>query len=250
MGLLVQPHVLDRAAQIPGARDSGLMGRWIYGAPESTLGDREIDTEPPSGPALKAWDHAVTSILALPRRPEQRPIIHLSHEAHLELRELRARLEPLQKEVVGRYAHMTDWTGKLAGTTMRVAGLYHLAQGHRHDTSINLETMRMATTLARWATAQAEYIHRSWRDTPTPEGVEHVLKWIRARKIRSFTRRELARVVQNAKWYSPMALDDALAELHAARWIASIAETDANGRSKPTGRYLAHPSLLPGDSHD
>jgi hypothetical protein len=250
MGLLVQPHVLDRAAQIPGARDSGLMGRWIYGAPESTLGDRSVDTDPPSSAALIAWDRVVNSVLALPRRPDDRPIIHLSHEAHLELRELRSRLEPHQREVVGRYAHMTDWTGKLAGTTMRVAGLYHLAQGHRHDTSVNLQTMRMATALARWATAQAEYIHRSWRDTPTPEGVEHVVKWIRARKLRSFTRRELARAVQNAKWYSPLALDDALAELHTSRWIASIAETDANGRSKAAGRYLAHPSLLPGDSHD
>jgi hypothetical protein len=235
---------------IPGARDSGLMGRWIYGAPESTLGDRAIDTEAPDSAAIALWNTTVTNILHLPRRPDPRPVIHLSHEAHLELRELRARLEPHQKEFVGRYAHMTDWTGKLAGTTMRVACLYHLAQGYREDTSINVQTMRWAVALARWATTHAEYIHRGWRDTPTPEGVEHVLKWIRAREMRSFTRRELARAVQNAKWYTPMALDEALAELHASHWIASIAETDTAGRSKATGRFLAHPSLLPGDSHD
>lgn len=249
MGLLVQPHVLERAAQIPGARDSGLMGRWLYGAPESTLGDRAIDTEPPNGPALSRWNSAVAEILALPRRPEDRPIIHLSHEAHLELRELRARLEPHQKDVIGRYAHMTDWTGKLAGTTLRAAGLFHLAQGHRQDTSINLQTMQWATALARWATMHAEYVHRSWRDNPTPEGVEHVLKWIRARGLSSFSRRDVARAVQNTKWYSAAALDEALAELHAARWIASVSDTDAAGRNKATGRYITHPLLLSGNSH-
>lgn len=249
MGLLVQPHVLERAAQIPGARDSGLMGRWIYGAPESTLGDREIDTNPPDGPVLSRWSLAISEILSLPRRPEDRPIIRLSQEAHLELRELRARLEPHQRDVVGRYAHMTDWTGKLAGTALRLAGLYHLAQGHRDDTSVNLQTMQWATALARWATMHAEYVHRCWRDTPTPEGVEHVLKWIRARGLSTFTRRDVARAVQNAKWYSAAALDEALAELHTARWIASVCETDAAGRNKATGRYLTHPMLLSGASH-
>jgi hypothetical protein len=246
IGLLVQPHVLDAAARIPGARDSGLMGRWIFAAPRSLMGERSVDS-PPLDPRLRAkWRETVAGILAMPSRPEPRLYLKLSDEAHVELRQLRADLEPLQKEVVGRYAHMTDWTGKLPGTALRVAGLYHLAQGYRDEQLVNGETMRWAVSLARWASTHAEYVHRSWRDVPTSEGVEWILKWIRAKQLSAFTRRDLAKSAGRLSWYSPQALDDALADLFKARWIASVSDVDSAGRQKTAGKFLVHPALKEG----
>lgn len=246
IGLLVQPHVLDNAAKIPGARDSGLMGRWIFALPQSLMGHRLIDSPPLDDTLNSRWHRTLHSIIEdLPLRPEERPYIDLSDEAHQLMRTFQAFLEPHQEEIVGRYAHMTDWTGKILGTIMRVAGLYHLAQGHRPDTSINEPTMRWAVNLGYWALTQAEYAHRAWRQAEDVPGVDWIFKWLRKKNAETFTRRDLMRsAITKQDWYSPEALDGALGELHRARWIASVTDTDSQGRAKATGAFVTNPRIF------
>lgn len=252
IGMLVQPHVVESAANIPGARSSGLLGRWLFAAPKSRMGERTIESPPLDSAVMGDWDAAVSRLLAMRVRPDDVPVLVLGEEARRELNAFRAWIEPLQLEVVGRFAHMTDWTGKIAGTAMRIAGLYHLAGGYGISEPVSLQTMRWAIALARWACTHAEYVHRVWRQANDVPGVEWILKWLRlrARGSDTFTRRELMRSgVARQDWYSPQALDEALAELHRARWIASVSDTDAAGRQKSTGKFIVHPALREGPRH-
>lgn len=247
IGMLVQPHVVENAAKIPGARSSGLLGRWIFSAPKSLMGERLIDTPPPNAAADAAWTEAVSRLLAMPMRPDTMPVVQLSDAAHRLLTDFRVLLEPTQKEIVGRYAHMTDWTGKVAGTMLRLSGLYHLAAGHQVNEPVTAECMTWAVNLGKWACGQAEYVHRFWRAGDSNPGVEWVLKWLRTRDTDTFTRRDLTRSsCVRQDWYSAEAIDDALAELHRARWIASVSDVDSAGRQKATGKFLVHPALKEG----
>lgn len=250
IGMLVQPHVVENAAKIPGARSSGLLGRWIFSIPTSLMGERLISTPPPDADAEAAWDDVVTRLLAMPMRPETMPVVRLGDAAHQLLTDFRVWLEPTQKEIVGRYAHMTDWTGKVAGTVLRLSGLYHLAAGHDVNEPVNAQCMTWAVNLGRWACGQAEYVHRFWRTSEANPGVEWILKWLRTRDTNTFTRRELTRSgCARQEWYSPQALDDALAELHRTRWIASVTDTDASGRQKASALFVVHPAVKGGPQH-
>lgn len=247
IGMLVQPHVVESAARIPGARSSGLLGRWIFSVPTSLMGERLISTPPPDADADADWNDVVTRLLSMPMRPEAMPVIRLGEAAHQLLTDFRVWLEPMQKEIVGRYAHMTDWTGKIAGTVLRLSGLYHLAAGHDINEPVTAECMTWAINLGRWACGQAEYVHRFWRTAESNPGVEWILKWLRTRDTETFTRRELTRSgCARQEWYSPQALDDALAELHRTRWIASVADTDTTGRQKGAAKFFVHPALKEG----
>lgn len=251
IGMLVQPHVLERAAAIPGARDSGFLGRWVYAYPVSRMGERTIKSPRLDQAAVHAWELTVQRFLRMPRRPEDVPVVRIGDEARDNLNEFREWLEPHQREIVGRFAHMTDWTGKVAGTALRLAGIYHLAAGHSIDEMVSLETMRWATNLSRWACAHSEYVHRSWRTAEVQPGVAWIFKWLRTRDSNKFTRRELTRSgVSRQAWYTAQALDEALAELHRARWIASVSDVDAAGRQKASGKFLVHPALKEGTTHE
>lgn len=250
IGMLVQPHVVEGAARIPGARSSGLLGRWIFSVPKSLMGERLIETPSLDEDAAKAWADVVEGLLAMPVRPDDVPLVRLDDDAHRLLTGFRAWLEPTQKEVVGRYAHMTDWTGKVAGTVLRLSGIYHFATGRTTDDRINAECMTWAVNLGRWACGQAEYVHRFWRTAESNPGVEWILKWLRTRDSDTFTRRDLTRSgCSRQDWYSPQAIDDALAELHRTRWIASVADTDAAGRQKSAALFTVHPAVKGGPQH-
>lgn len=251
IGMLVQPHVVENAASIPGARSSGLLGRWIFSVPKSLMGERLIASPPLDQDTGNAWEAAVKNLLSMPMRPEITPVLYLSDAAHQGLNDFRAWLEPTQKEVVGRYAHMTDWTGKIAGTVLRLSGLYHLADGRPIGEPIGADVMLRAVQLGRWACGHAEYVHRVWRTAESNPGVEWILKWLRTRDTDTFTRRELTRSgCSRQDWYTPQALDEALAELHRTRWIASVADTDASGRQKSAATFIVHPALKGGPQHD
>lgn len=244
VGMLVQPHIVEEAVKIQGAVDSGLMGRWIYFHPKSRVGTRTIDTPPMDTEVEEEWALLVNQLLALPVRPDTMPVIELGEQAREQLDGFREWIEPLQREITGRYAHMTDWTGKAAGMALRIAGLYHVAEGNGLDDKVSLDTMRRSVNLIRCALHHAEHVHRSRRKTEDQAGVAWIFKWLRSRDSNTFTRRDLTRsTCVRQDWYTPAALDEALAELHRARWIASVADVDSLGREKATGKFIVHPAL-------
>lgn len=245
IGLLVQPDVLDKAASIPGARDRGLLGRFIFAIPESTLGRRKIDS-PALDPAVQAdWNDIVTRVLSIPAA-EDRQVIGIDDHAHKLLNELRAALEPHLEPVVGRYAHMSDWAGKLAGKVLRVSALYHLAERHPLTRLVDEQTMNHAVTLGLWALRHAEYVHAQWQVNVAEEspGVAWLLEWLARRPRETFTFRDAQQTAKRTKWYAAegaRALEDALCQLVRARRLTSYARYDGRGRQQAKGVFLVRP---------
>ncbi|WP_182909801.1 DUF3987 domain-containing protein [Microbispora sp. H13382] len=162
-GSWVQPDVLDKAARIPGAASRGLLGRFLFAAPESTLGRRAVDSPPMPALLESLWDQTVARILAIPEVDAERQVIGLDDGAHALLRELRAKLEPHLEPVVGRYVHITDRAGKLAGRVLRLAAVFHLAEGRQPSQPIDATTMTYAIAFSLCALRQADHVNAAWR---------------------------------------------------------------------------------------
>ena len=246
MGLCVQPDVIERVAEIPSARELGFLGRWWYSIPRSLLGHRKNLRLPLGYEYTDWWAYILNQIRLVPPRQKDVPTLQLSPGADQQLQQLLNGIEPHLEPVVGRYSHMSDWASKLSGKTLRLAGLYHLSQDLNHHTQVSEETMVQAIEFSRWSTREAERLYQSWQREQLTDGVTQILAWVRRKTPETFSATDLKNSLRRAPWYTPDTRDRALVDLHNARWIASVKQYDASGRSRPTGAFVPHPSLLRG----
>lgn len=245
IGLLVQPKVLDDAAMIPGARERGLLGRFLFAIPESTLGRRVIESPPLDHAIAADWNAIVLQVLSIPAS-EDRQVIGIDDAAHKLLNGLRASLEPHLEPVVGRLAHMSDWAGKLAGKILRLAALFHLAQRYELTRAIDEQTMTQAVALGLWALRHAEHVHAQWQVNAgeNSQAVTWLIEWLRRRPQETFTFRDAQQTAKRTKWYADegaRALEDALCRLVRAHRLSTYARYDGRGRQQPRGVFLVRP---------
>jgi replicative DNA helicase len=149
--VMVQPGVLRTAAKRADFRGSGLLARFLYSAPASTLGHRDADPAPVPAAVKAAYADA---LLTLGRRLHDLPgglVIRLAPDADRVRLDFAEEVEP-RLGADGDLSHVADWAGKLVGTTVRIAGLLHLASDPRNalHTPISAPTMRNAVSLSRY----------------------------------------------------------------------------------------------------
>lgn len=159
VSLMVQPAVLrELSARGDGlTRGSGFLARYLVAAPCSTMGQRLYQAPPPGMPRLNAFHQRITELLnaALPLDEKGRlepPPLRLSPEAFRVWREYHDEIER-QLAPLGDYATACDFAAKSAENAARIAGCFHIFDGAAG--SIAPETMRHATTLARWYLREA-----------------------------------------------------------------------------------------------
>jgi hypothetical protein len=158
--LAVQRSVLGNLANRDRFRGEGLFGRFLYFHPASRIGSRATGLDAPSldEKAARNFDTMLGRLLRLhPAATDERTGEWLPHELELEPDAL-AQWSRFEAEVEGLLApfskleSMRDWGAKLAGNTVRVAALLHLAAvADKPDPwSIPVTSVQMerATTLA------------------------------------------------------------------------------------------------------
>jgi Protein of unknown function (DUF3987) len=129
IGMSVQPTVLQELAGIGGAEDKGLIGRFLFAMPESLVGTRMYDDYTPVDPAVaKAYAAALTTWSSWPGNADGTMArISLDPEAYRIYAKFSDSIEIRNnpKAAEADLADIPSWGGKIAGTTLRVAGLMH-----------------------------------------------------------------------------------------------------------------------------
>lgn len=244
MGVAAQPKVIIEAARIPGAKERGFLGRWYYALPPSMLGYRKNHRTKLAQDHREWWGQTIMQILKVPPRISPVPYLSLSPEADTLLQGLLDNMEPHLEETFGRYAYMSDWASKLAGKTLRLAGLFHLAQGYGNERRVDEDTMAKAVGFSLWSIHHAERVYQHWKRSEAEAGVEPILQWIRKKRPQTFTAGDLKNSMRKSDWYSPEARDAALIKLHNTGWIASMIQYDDTGKRRATAEFLPRPQLL------
>ena len=136
---------------------------------------------------------------------------------------------------------MRDWTGKLPGAALRIAGLYHVVEHGKKTKIINKATVRQALKLAKLLIVHAKVAFGMMGSDPAVLDAKFALQWIVKNGSDSFNRSTLQQALHGT-FTRVERLKLALKVLH-ERHIISNEEKKYTG-SRPEIVYHVNPAVL------
>ncbi|MFJ9021594.1 YfjI family protein [Streptomyces sp. NPDC102259] len=249
MGLAVQPEVLQAIGKIKGAKGRGLLGRFLYSLPKSTVGYRKTITDPvPEQTAATYKARVIDLTLSLAGWTDP-ALIQLSPEADTVLIAYQDRVEPQLQARGGKLGDITDWAGKLAGATARMAALLHLAEhgGNGYAHPVTAATMTAAIELGEYYTTHALAVFDAMGADPTVARARSVLDAMRDNRWQDVSRRDVFTVLSRSEVPTVADLEPALALLEDHGYLRSYQPERTGKRGRPPApRLRAHPALHDG----
>lgn len=198
MGLAVQPSVLEELGGIDGAADRGLIGRFLFAIPESLVGDRMYDDSVPLDPAVaRAYAAAITEWATWQGLEGGRMAqIRLDEQALRAYAKFHDSIERRNKPdaEAADLADIPSWGGKIAGTTLRLAGLFHCYTHGRAalDREIDEATVLNAIDFTNGYLIPHAKAAFDDMDRAAAYVVERrILKWIKTKEVDEFRARDL-----------------------------------------------------------
>jgi hypothetical protein len=201
MALTIQPDVLHGLFAESAFKGRGLLARFLYSIPESTIGSRDVN--PPSMPdeVSRRYHDTIKALCCLPSNqdPSGGPVPYLLKLAPEALDALHQAMRDLEPKLGagGEYEFFQDWGAKLAGAIVRIAGLLHMAgnvqQLQPWALPIEPATMQAAITIGSYLSEHASAAYSSMGAKPETSTAEAVWKWIARRQLAQFTKRDVYR---------------------------------------------------------
>lgn len=246
-GITVQPSVIAELGQGSKKRfrGNGALARFMYAVPRSNIGSRDVAERPPVSGGIKAgYEIGITRLLQKspatdPNGKEIARVLTLEKKAKEIYLEFAAFVEMRQGEG-GEYESIQDWTGKLPGAALRIAGLCHLAEAYGEGLLISADNMERAVKLCRLLIPHTQAAFDLLGGDQCFSDAKHILRWIEDGSRTEFRQNELHKTGRFSKSKIGR-LSDAL-DLLQERHIIS-ARISLNTR-KPTFIYRVNPLVL------
>ncbi len=199
IGLAIQPDVITSLRDKKGFRGRGLLARFLWAIPESLVGRRAPDAPPVPLEVSQAYEEAVTSLLRRPTLRDEtgetksRPM-DFSPAAYDLLVGLKATNEP-KLGLAGEFESVADWGNKVAGETVRLAGLLQLADHALEPDAtaplaIGEGPMRRALRISEFLCTHAQIAFDMMGADPVTGQARYILAWIIRTGASSFTLRD------------------------------------------------------------
>lgn len=250
IGLAVQPDVLRGMIEKPGFRGKGLIGRFLYSLPQSTIGRRKIRPGPMSVETCRTYHKNIYRLAAIDpvtnTSGETEPrLIRFSKDADDYLAAFEEEIEPMLGDD-GDLAFIGDWGGKVVGATVRLAGILHLALHAESITQkwpvdLHPDTLKNAIKIARYLVSHARMAYAEMGADQKIEDAKIVLRWIEKSGRHEFTKRDAYQALKR-RFKQVSALEPALRVLEDHGYIQSLDFFIENrpGR-KPSERFFVNP---------
>ncbi|MEU7046769.1 DUF3987 domain-containing protein [Streptomyces varsoviensis] len=249
IGVTPQPSVLQDLASAPGARDRGLLARFLYALPASNLGYRKIRTQPVPDAVNHTYDARLDAMVRTFTDLPDPVTVPLSAQADAVVERLQEQVE-VQLRPDQPLSHVKDWAGKLVGATVRIAGLLHLAD--RITTGwgepISAECVERAAVIAEFFTAHALAVFDLIAADPATEDALHILDWLRRPKQNgthrtTVKRRDVVAALRRFRGRTDT-IDPALYLLEEHGYLRAEATPTPGGRGRSaTITFRVHPGL-------
>jgi len=244
-GLAIQPGILAESAKTKRFRDSGLLGRFLYAIPKSNVGTRDVRERHAIPEAVKAaWEANIHALLDKMDLPIGAPVVlAFDDDAREHWLDFAQKVENGQGDG-GQFEHISDWTSKLPGAVARIAGLLHLAVHGVDARTVDLDSVRRAVQLGRLLTPHAVAAFALMGASKAEADALHVYRWIKARGVGEFTRREVQAALRG-RIGTVEPLIAALKQL-AEQFVISPELRTETGElgGRPSAYYQVNPKLL------
>jgi putative DNA primase/helicase len=183
-GLAVQPEIVSRlAAGNSCFRGNGTLARFLYCLPESLIGSRDARKRAIIPESVKAAYHAgMSSLLGIEaqldeQRREIARTLSLTTDA-LQLWHEFCQYIEVRQGSKGELHSIQDWTSKLPGAALRIAGLFHVVEHGPTVPQINSETVERAVFLAKLLIGHARAAFSLMGDEPAMQDAKFVYQWL------------------------------------------------------------------------
>lgn len=242
MGLLVQPGTLADVAGSKRFRDSGLLARFLWAIPDSTVGRRDVRRHVPIPEHVKeAYKRGIFGLLEGWGEPVGKPkVLTFTDPAREMWFDFAQEVENQQGEG-GRYEAISDWTSKLPGALARVAAVLELAEMGLTADEVSEVAMRNALQLGHLLIDHARAAFSLLGTDAVDTDAVALVRWIKAEGREQFTRRE-AQKAQEGRFRSGERLDKALDRLVDGESLREFKLIRPGMR--PSKAYRVNPGLL------
>ncbi|MBL7493883.1 DUF3987 domain-containing protein [Frankia sp. AgB1.9] len=251
LGLIVQPDVIAEAGKIRAFTDRGLLPRFLFGVPPTTVGTRALDAPDVPTDDAKEWDECVSGILDAAEALAAPVRIQVNAEALGILNGLRAAVEPRLHPDLGDLGRIAAWASKLPGAVVRIAALFALVRDPA-TSEVQSDDMKAAVGLADYLIAHARAA-LAMDDHQRDSRQVAMLGWIRRRAGSSgdsgdaFTLRDAWQAIRGRAWAETTAdVEAVLGELEELGWIRRRPDPPRRTGRPPSPSYDAHPRLTAG----
>lgn len=243
--LMAQPGVVSKVLSNTTFRGRGLTARFLFAMPESSVGSREYRTPGVPKNVYAAYAHRLVDMLE-DDYDDEPEMITLSPEADALLEQFSRDLEP---KLVKEYAEIADWCGKLAGNTLRIAGLLcrasvtraHVFADANDPLVVDAQTMQNAICLGKYFLNHAQVVFNVLPENEMFHDAERVLKMICEKKLTAFNRRTAMRYCQTFKRVED--IQPVLEFLEDYGYIASVEAPQTGGKGRPPmTKYVVNPA--------
>lgn len=252
VGCTVQPDVIRGFVAKPGFRGLGLLARFLYCLPESTVGRRQVDPQPLSEHDTENFRRTIRALAGIDPLMDRNGLsvprmLYLTAEANNLLKTFERELEPKLSDD-GELGSIADWAGKLAGAVVRLAGVLWLIENADSllpwPEKISADTMKRAIELGRYLTEHARAAFAEMGANEQVENAKRLLRWIEKTGALSFSRRE-AHQAHRARFKTVDEIDPALDLLESHSCIrAQIDNVDRRPGRKASQAYDVNPFLF------
>lgn len=187
--LTIQPSVLDDIMSNDAMNGRGLIARFLYACPQSTIG-RRVFTAPPIPVEIStAYQRRIYELMDIQTgdRPE---ILTLSAKATDIISDY---FQEHERFLVGEGQAISDWASKYIGAVLRIAGLLHVAED-AEEREISGETIRRAIQIGEYFLAHSTYAYSMMGTDLTIKKAAFVVAKLRKNRVNSIKRSELLRM--------------------------------------------------------
>lgn len=255
LGVAVQPDVIRELARKPVFRGSGLLARFFYSLPESTVGRR--DACPPSVTEVvtERYHQLCTTLLRIEGEQTDGEfvpvVVAFSREASRRIERFSRELEPRLGPGC-ELAPICDWANKLAGGIARIAAVLHLAEaashsgysgncGRENESQIDEGTVERAIVIGAYLLTHAQAAFALMGTDPELENARQLLAWIRSFKLSRFTKRDAWQATRG-RFKKAAELDPPLLLLVQHGYLSEEVQADRQGQGrKPSPGFKVNP---------
>lgn len=181
VALTVQPIVIAQIGDNGEFKGRGLLARFMYAIPPSSVGKRDRRRR-------STWDTAIADryndeIRSLARRfidGDCTPRLRLSDEAHEAFTDWQQGHEP-RMGYNGDLEHLAEWVSKMHSSVCRLAAIIHTSE-RREGPEISADVMRRAMIVGDYWEAHAKIAGDLWGADPEIDKALRLLQWADKRR--------------------------------------------------------------------
>jgi hypothetical protein len=243
LGLTIQPEMLHAVAGINGARGRGLLARFLWCMPTRRIGHREIRPVPVDPALEERYVEMVVHLWNELKDWTDPAVLVFTTEADDAVSRFEHEMEKRMAEG-GDLEHITDWSAKLVGHTVRIAGLLHLAT-HAHgdwNSPVAASVVDDAVAIARFLIIHALLVFDVMGMDPLLVDARAVANWVTNQT--TFSRRDLFHAHAH-RFGQVVNVDPVLELLEEHQWIRKMPREKTTRRGRPSSpRYTVNPRTL------